>query len=106
MSLSDCEKCWETPCVCGYNYLSWEPERIQELIDVLEVTKKLKDGWIPTSYELPERGKEIVGLDSDEKEHHIFRGHVGGENWQSIFGGQLLVDIKYWKYKFDKDKEE
>ncbi|MBQ7137032.1 MAG: hypothetical protein IJO43_03565 [Bacilli bacterium] len=20
MALTDCEKCWETPCVCGYEY--------------------------------------------------------------------------------------
>ena len=38
MSLSDCEKCWETPCVCGYTYKKWKTERIVELRDVLNKT--------------------------------------------------------------------
>lgn len=32
MSLSDCEKCWETPCICGYNYRNWTTESKVELI--------------------------------------------------------------------------
>ena len=35
MAMSDCEKCWETPCVCGYDYETWETPRIQALVDVL-----------------------------------------------------------------------
>ena len=23
MSLSDCIKCWDTPCTCGYGYRGW-----------------------------------------------------------------------------------
>ena len=23
MALSDCPRCWETPCVCGYEYKDW-----------------------------------------------------------------------------------
>lgn len=35
MSMSDCEKCWETPCACGFGYLSWSPERLREQIALL-----------------------------------------------------------------------
>ena len=38
MSLSDCEKCWETPCVCGYEYKKWKTESIVKLRDVLNKT--------------------------------------------------------------------
>lgn len=24
MSMSDCEKCWETPCTCGFSYRDWK----------------------------------------------------------------------------------
>ena len=29
--MSDCSKCWETPCVCGHEYKKYSPERKQEL---------------------------------------------------------------------------
>lgn len=32
MSLSDCEHCWETPCVCGEGYRDYTPERAAELV--------------------------------------------------------------------------
>ena len=35
MSMSDCEKCWETPCICGHEYRNWTPERRRELIDAV-----------------------------------------------------------------------
>lgn len=31
MSMSDCEKCWETPCCCGWEYRSWSKERREDL---------------------------------------------------------------------------
>lgn len=27
MALSDCSKCWETPCMCGHGYEDWSVER-------------------------------------------------------------------------------
>lgn len=24
MALSDCEKCWQTPCSCGWEYRKWQ----------------------------------------------------------------------------------
>lgn len=32
MALSDCPKCWETPCVCGYGYKSFEDHKVDEMI--------------------------------------------------------------------------
>jgi len=34
--LSDCIKCYDTPCTCGYKYQSWSTKNIQDLIKVLQ----------------------------------------------------------------------
>ena len=31
MSLSDCEKCWETPCTCGYAYRNYSIQQRKQL---------------------------------------------------------------------------
>lgn len=31
MALSDCEKCWDTPCSCGYGYRNYTKEMREEL---------------------------------------------------------------------------
>lgn len=36
MALSDCAKCWETPCVCGHEYKNWSNERLKEFIETLQ----------------------------------------------------------------------
>lgn len=38
MSMSDCSRCWETPCVCGYDYKDRPNEYI---IDMYKMFKKL-----------------------------------------------------------------
>ena len=35
MAMSDCPKCWETPCACGHEYRSWSLTRIEDLIATL-----------------------------------------------------------------------
>jgi hypothetical protein len=35
MSLSDCVKCWNTPCICGYDYKGWSIESLKSLRDIL-----------------------------------------------------------------------
>lgn len=44
MALSDCSKCWETPCVCGHDYkdrsVQWLERQIVMLQKVLENKQK------------------------------------------------------------------
>lgn len=32
MAMSDCVKCWDTPCRCGHDYRNWSKESKVELI--------------------------------------------------------------------------
>lgn len=32
MALSDCERCWETPCSCGYEYRHWSSENLIDFV--------------------------------------------------------------------------
>ena len=34
--MSDCEKCWETPCCCGWGYRNWDIKRLKEIIHVIQ----------------------------------------------------------------------
>ena len=36
MSLSDCPKCWNTPCRCGHEYEGWTPKELREQIAMLQ----------------------------------------------------------------------
>lgn len=31
MALSDCPKCWNTPCDCGYDYKDWSVEALEKM---------------------------------------------------------------------------
>lgn len=33
--MSDCLKCWETPCSCGYDYQDWQKERKKKIIKAI-----------------------------------------------------------------------
>ena len=35
MALSDCAKCWETPCRCGYEYLTYDKKYYVEVRDLM-----------------------------------------------------------------------
>lgn len=38
MALSDCPKCWDTPCLCGYEYRLWSKKgRIDLAVVVLGI---------------------------------------------------------------------
>ena len=36
MSMSDCVKCWDTPCTCGHEYKDWKTDRLIAMRDVLQ----------------------------------------------------------------------
>jgi hypothetical protein len=36
MAMSDCWKCWNTPCECGFDYETWDNGRIAALREVLD----------------------------------------------------------------------
>jgi len=84
--------------------MDWPEEKIEDQIEMLENVIKVKKGWNLVSDEYPDRGKEVLLIDDEGLEHHVYLSHVGRE-WRSIFGGGLMVNGRYWKYKFDKDKE-
>lgn len=42
MSMSDCVKCWETPCVCGANYKHLSINELGVLISELQKLVKVK----------------------------------------------------------------
>jgi hypothetical protein len=44
MALSDCPKCMETPCCCGYEYQFWSTERVREMCDLLTGLLKRREG--------------------------------------------------------------
>jgi hypothetical protein len=35
MSLSDCEKCGNIPCDCGYEYNHWDLEKLKKLYQII-----------------------------------------------------------------------
>lgn len=40
MALSDCVKCFDTPCMCGHAYRRWPTNRVEDLIAVLEKERR------------------------------------------------------------------
>jgi hypothetical protein len=42
MALSDCARCWNTPCTCGYDYRSWSKEELSDLITNLSLVLAVK----------------------------------------------------------------
>jgi hypothetical protein len=70
MSMSDCEKCWDTPCTCGHDYEGWSVERLEAQIQMLQRVRfqKLCPPTLVKAEEL-ERGSGITVLGfSDAKQ--------------------------------------
>jgi hypothetical protein len=47
MAMSDCIKCWDTPCVCGHDYRDWPIKKLEEHIAMLQGVLAKKTGVKP-----------------------------------------------------------
>lgn len=55
-----------------------------------------------TTEKLPEKGKDIIGIDDRGNKHFCYRCNYHNPNcmeWSSIFGGAIMVNIIKWKYE-------
>ncbi len=43
MAMSDCIKCWNTPCSCGWNYKDYSKERLSKYIAEITQYRSKKD---------------------------------------------------------------
>lgn len=39
MSMSDCSKCWSTPCACGHEYKNYTDDKMVELLQGMLSTR-------------------------------------------------------------------
>ncbi len=62
MSLSDCIKCWDTPCTCGWNYRNCSIEYLEErkrLFDkIIEFRKKNPDAKLSVDFDYSSKETE------------------------------------------------
>jgi hypothetical protein len=42
MAMSDCAKCWETPCICGHDYKDRSEQWLKEQIAMLQAVLAAK----------------------------------------------------------------
>lgn len=62
MSMSDCIKCWNTPCICGYEYRNYSKEgRLSIAANVLGITleklKEVANNSVPEIHPMKEENK-------------------------------------------------
>lgn len=118
MSMSDCEKCWSTPCCCGWEYRDHsKEERLELAAVVLGVSKdklaRLVRSEIPQAmpvYKLPVikqmycLGSIEIEAPNEEAAIDIFEARVGA--------GELVTtsiswdDPQYEEFSFGLDPED
>ena len=42
MTMSDCGRCWDTPCSCGWGYRNWNLKHLDKQIKTLQVVRIFK----------------------------------------------------------------
>lgn len=40
MAMSDCEKCWETPCACGHDYRGYSKNKLMDVYNAIRKVVK------------------------------------------------------------------
>lgn len=69
----------------------------------------MSDEFILIKNQLPEKGKDIVGIDGFENSHYCYRCDCYNPNckeWRcSITGYGLIIDVVKWKYLNEDSKK-
>ncbi|MCO6704776.1 hypothetical protein [Streptomyces sp. CHB9.2] len=65
MAMSDCIKCWETPCACGHDYKDWTEARLEAQIAMLQ--KVLDEKRKPK----PEPQDDVIDVQSHPNEKFV-----------------------------------
>jgi len=68
VALSDCPKCWETPCICGHDYEIWPMGRLSTYLSMLEDVLMRKAGGGRDRFPFAEVAERIG------TQPHIIRG--------------------------------
>jgi hypothetical protein len=62
----------------------------------------MNNNYILLENELPQKGKDIIGIDESGNEYYVFRCFCPNENCtsfrDSLIGSEIMVDIIKWKY--------
>ena len=88
MALSDCPKCWNTPCDCGYDYKDWSIESLEKMADIFNGLISEKQNQMKT---LP---KKIIRLD-DGGEFLLNEATHTYELWMPGMKGHLHNQYTY-----------
>lgn len=97
MAMSDCVKCWDTPCTCGHDYKDWTEVRLEAQIAMLQ--KVLDEKRKPK----PEPEENVIDVQSHPNEKFVGefqamvmsrtnRKTVGLYPATVVYGGYLMDD--------------
>jgi hypothetical protein len=101
MSMSDCEKCWDTPCACGWEYRRWTNEQLRAQRDMLQGILDARAAGTATRYVDPPSPK--LSLGDYEKTFSILMSDIDGA-WAPCAcgepsrhrGGPANEPMRYW----------
>lgn len=76
MGLSDCEKCWDTPCSCGWDYRHREVEWLETHARLLTMVAEYLKAHPDADYS--RYAKPMTEDDKDFVQYMIFMNYGGG----------------------------